>query len=58
MFRQELVGGASGCEPQVVEAVTNAAQNGEKEEKKNQPESVSKYRTGRLHFFPFDDWQN
>jgi hypothetical protein len=38
-LRQELLGRASGCSHQAVEAVTNAAQNAEKEEKKNQPES-------------------
>jgi hypothetical protein len=32
---------------QAVEAVTNAAQNAEKEEKKNQPESVSNERVPR-----------
>jgi len=33
---------------QAVEAVTNAAQNAEKEEKKNQPESVSNYKVIQL----------
>ena len=34
-------GGKNGWMRSAVEAVTNAAQNAEKEEKKNQPESVS-----------------
>ena len=40
-LRQVLVGRASGCGTQAVEAVSNAAQNGEKAKKRNQPESVS-----------------
>jgi len=41
MFTARAGGEPVDAVTQVVEAVTNAAQNAEKEEKKNQPESVS-----------------
>jgi GTP cyclohydrolase III len=41
MFTARAGGEPVDAVTQAVEAVTNAAQNAEKEEKKNQPESVS-----------------
>jgi hypothetical protein len=41
MFTARAGGEPVDAVTQVVEALTNAAQNAEKEEKKNQPESVS-----------------
>ena len=41
MFTARAGGEPVDAVTQVVEAVTNAAQNAEKEEKKNQPESLS-----------------
>jgi hypothetical protein len=40
MFTARAAGERVDAVTQAVEAVTNAAQNAEKEEKKNQPESV------------------